>query len=128
MKYNKSAIMKRAHEKYWEEKKLNRSYTFSRALKSAWQSAKDFMELGQSSIYTISEEPEQKAEEPVVRKAAWGYKVPMWLMASREVSSYGMFEGMPFIPEKDVTKETKKAFMAYGEWFPMSQCKYCKAA
>ena len=127
MKYNKSTIMKRAHELYWERRGLDRRYTFGRALKSAWASAKWFMERNESSIYTISDEEPKKAEEPV-KKAVWGYKVPMWLMVSREVSSYGMFDGMPFIPEKDITRETKKAFMAYGEWFPTSQCKYCKAA
>ena len=106
MKYNRSAIMKKAHKFYTESKLMatvdvRYAKTFSECLKQSWAQAKE-------------------AANPTVK----AYVVPNWKM--HEVALFGVRSNV--IKETEIERETAKAFKAFGEWFPKSICDVTRVA
>lgn len=125
MKYTRPQIMKRAHEiRRNEEAKYGyRAKSWSECLRSAWGQARNgLLTLNGEYVAQVGEEP-----KPAQPKAVWGYNIPLQWVIEKEVYSYGYKNNAPFFPENEVTKETKKAILIQGSWFPKSVCNFVKA-
>lgn len=94
-------------------------YNKSEIMKQAWQIKRTWKE--RKTFGECLKMSWNMAKEKLTVEA---YVVPTWLMHEKEL--WGVRPNV--IKVTVIERETRKAFKAYGEWFPKSQCTLTRVA